>query len=84
IVQALGTLDRWMGAPLGKRLATVEDHWQEENPMHTVSLAAPEEDDYLLLHAWSALTVGLSSGVLQEAVPYTRFDTALSRSHRDR
>jgi hypothetical protein len=84
VVQALVALDRRIGAPLGKRMATVEDHWQEENPMHTVSLGAPEEDDYLLLHAWSALTIGLSSGILEESVPYTRFDTALSESDRDR
>jgi hypothetical protein len=52
--------------------------------MHRVSLRAPEEDDYLLLHAWSALTIGLSSGVLEEALPYTRFDTALPQRNRDR
>ena len=84
IVRALGALDRWIGAPLGKRLVTVEEHWQEENPMHTVSLSAPEEDDYLLLHAWSALTIGLSSGVLEEAAPYVRFDSDLAASDRDR
>jgi hypothetical protein len=83
-VQALGVLDRWIGSPFGRRLEIVEDHWQEENPMHRVSLGAPEEDDYLLLHAWSALTIGLSSGVLEEAAPYTRFDTALSEHDRDR
>jgi hypothetical protein len=83
-VQAMGTLDRWLGSPIGKRLAAAEDHWQEENPMHSVSLRAPEEDDYLLLHIWSALTIGLSSGVLEEALPYTRFDIALSESDKVR
>jgi hypothetical protein len=83
-VQALGALDRRLGAPLGRRLAAVEDDWQEENPMHRVSLGAPEEDDYLLLHVWSALTIGLSSGVLEEARPYARFDTDLPRSDQDR
>ncbi|MGD8902464.1 MAG: sulfotransferase [Anaerolineae bacterium] len=83
-VQALGALDRRLGAPLGRRLAAVEDDWQEENPMHTVSLGAPEEDDYLLLHIWSALTIGLSSGVLEEARPYARFDAQLLRSDQDR
>ena len=83
-VRTLGTVDRCIGSPFGRRLDTVEDHWQEENPMHRVSLRAPEEDDYLLLHAWSALTIGLSSGVLEEAALYTRFDTALSDSRKDR
>ncbi len=84
MVRALGVLDRWLGSPVGERLADVEDQWQEENPMHRVSLSAPEEDDYLLLHIWSALTTGLSSGVLEEALPYTRFDTDLPERRRDR
>ncbi|MFN2183669.1 MAG: sulfotransferase family protein [Anaerolineae bacterium] len=84
LVRALGALDQWLGAPFGRRLAGVEDHWQEENPMHRVSLGAPEEDDYLLLHIWSALTIGLSSGVLEEARPYAYFDTALSERTQDR
>mgnify|MGYP002063100052 CR=1 FL=1 len=52
--------------------------------MHRVSLRAPEEDDYLLLHLWSALTVGLSSGVLEEALPYARFDTDLPDHRKKR
>jgi hypothetical protein len=83
-VQALGALDRWLGAPFGRRLVDVEDQWQEENPMHRVSLRAPEEDDYLLLHIWSALTIGLSSGVLKEARPYASFDTGLPERDQDR
>ena len=83
-VQALGTLDRWIGSPIGKRLGVMEDCWQEENPMHSISLGAPEEDDYVLLHIWSALTIGLSSGVLEEAAPYVRFDSTLSESDKDR
>jgi hypothetical protein len=77
-------LDHWLGAPFGRRLAGVEAQWQEENPMHRVSLRAPEEDDYLLLHIWSALTIGLSSGVLEEARPFARFDTALPEQDQDR
>jgi hypothetical protein len=83
-VQALGMLDRWLGSSVARRLAAVEDDWHEGNPMHTVSLGAPEEDDYLLLHIWSALTIGLSSGVLEEACPYVRFDADLPRSDQDR
>jgi len=84
LVRALAALDRRLGSPLGRRLDAVEDQWQEENPMHRVSLRAPEEDDYLLLHIWSALTIGLSSGLLEEAAPYTRFDGALPRARQDR
>ena len=36
------------------------------------------------MHIWSALTIGLSSGVLEEAAPYTRFDAALTTPDKDR
>jgi hypothetical protein len=84
IVAALVAFDRWIGGPIRKRLDRTEEGWQEQNVMHEVSLREPEEDDYLLLHIWSALTTGLSAGILQEAVPYTYFDTALAREDRDR
>ncbi len=84
IVAGLKTLDRWAGGPVRRRLDRTEQGWQEQNVMHEVSLREPEEDDYLLLHIWSALTTGLSAGLLQEAIPYTYFDTALPRQDRDR
>lgn len=84
LVRALAWLDRRLGSPLSGQLADVETGWQEQNVMHRVSLTAPEEDDYLLLHIWSALTVGLSSGLVEEALPYTYFDTALSEPERAR
>jgi hypothetical protein len=52
--------------------------------MHNISLLEPEEDDYLLLHIWSALTIGLSAGLLKEAMPYTYFDEALPKAERKR
>jgi hypothetical protein len=67
-----------------KSLDRLEAGWREKNVMHTVSFRQPEEDDYLLLHTWSALTTGLSSGLLSEALPYTYFDTALPRKERHR
>lgn len=84
MVEGLGVLDRWLGGAVRKRLDETEQGWREENVMHEVSLREPEEDDYLLLHIWSALTTGLSAGLLDEAVPYTYFDTALPRRERGR
>ncbi len=84
VVGALARLDRWLGRPLGGQREEMESGWREQVVMHRVSLAAPEEDDYLLLHIWSALTSGLSSGLVEEALPYTYFDTALSGPKRAR
>ena len=84
VVGGLTEIDRWLGGPVRKRLDRTEQGWQEQNVMHEVSLREPEEDDYLLLHIWSALTTGLSAGLLGEAIPYTYFDTALPKANRDR
>ncbi len=84
IVAAIGSLDALLGRPLGRLRARVERRWQRQNVMHKVSLREPEEDDYLLLHIWSALTTGLSAGLLDEAAPYVRFDGALSARERRR
>jgi hypothetical protein len=77
-------LDRRLGGLLNRQVDTTERYWHKENVMHRVSLRLPEEDDYLLLHIWSALTAGLSSGLLEEARPYTYFDTALPPEERKR
>jgi hypothetical protein len=84
IVHGAAALDRRLGGLLNRRVDATERYWHKENVMHRVSLRLPEEDDYLLLHIWSALTAGLSSGLLEEAVPYTYFDTALEPKERKR
>jgi hypothetical protein len=84
MVAVLAALDRRLGSPLQQGLDVVERRWQKQNVMHRVSLRMPEEDDYLLLHIWSALTAGLSAGLLDEARPYTYFDTALPERERTR
>jgi uncharacterized membrane protein YdjX (TVP38/TMEM64 family) len=84
IVSWLVRLDRLVGRPGERLVAWIDRDWDRRNPMHQASLAQPEEDDYLLLHIWSALTVGLSSGVLDEAEPYVHFDQRLPRRDRRR
>jgi len=84
LVRALAAVDRAVGGPLRRRLDRIEAGWQEQNVMHEVSLLEPEEDDYLLLHIWSALTIGLSSGLPELAMPYTFFDDALPARERRR
>jgi omega-hydroxy-beta-dihydromenaquinone-9 sulfotransferase len=84
LVQALVSLEDRLGRPVQRWLAAVEKRWHRKNVMHKVSLRMPEEDEYLLLHIWSALTAGLSAGVLQEAIPYTYFDQMLPPRQRRR
>jgi hypothetical protein len=84
VFAGLATLDRTLGRPLHRLMGRTEAGWQEQNVMHEVALREPEEDDYLLLHIWSALTIGLSSGLLEEARPYAYFDSALPEQQRRR
>jgi len=84
LVTALTALDRLAGRPAARVASRLERHWRDRNPMHEVSFAAPEEDDYLLLHRCSALTIGLSSGLLEEARPFVYFDQALPGTQRRR
>ncbi len=84
IVDALATVDGWLGNPLVGLLRWIESFWHEQNVMHEVSLSQPEEDEYVLLHCWSALTIGLSSGLLDEALPYVYFDRDLPPAERRR
>jgi hypothetical protein len=84
VVTAVAAFDRRLGGLLHRRREHLENTWHELNTMHRVSLDEPEEDDYLLLHIWSALTTGLSAGVLEDALPYTYFDSAVPPDRRHR
>jgi hypothetical protein len=84
VFAGLAILDRWLGRPLHRLMRRTEAGWRDQNVMHEVALREPEEDDYLLLHIWSALTIGLSSGLLEEARPYAYFDSDLSAAQRRR
>jgi len=73
-----------LSAPFNLLANRMEARWHKQNVMHRVSMREPEEDEYLLLHIWSALTVGLSAGFLDEAMPYTYFDSQLPQKDRQR
>jgi len=84
IARALKVLDSWMGRPGSRLLSRLDSLWHKQVMMHEVSLTQPEEDEYVLLHRWSALTIGLSSGLLDEAAPYVYFDRDLPAAERRR
>jgi hypothetical protein len=78
----IARLDRLLGSPVQSALRWIEGRWQQQVVMHEIALTQPEEDEYLLLHIWSAMTIGLSAGVLDEARPYVRFDEDLPERRR--
>jgi hypothetical protein len=71
----LCALDRLVGRPAYKLLCSLEKSCQEGLVTHQLALQAPEEDEFILLHAWSSLIGCLFSAVMDRAIAYTRFDT---------
>ena len=84
VVRALAALDRRLGGRLHGWLAAGERYFQEDNVMHRIALWEPEEDQYLFLHIWSALIIWILSAILEEAMPYTYFDSQVPRAERER
>lgn len=84
LTMMLVRFDQAIGRPAYRLNRWLEKRWRKANVMHDVSFAKPEEDEYLCLHIWSALTIGLSSGVLDEARRYGWFDEAVAESDRRR
>jgi len=74
IVWALGTVDRWVGAPVKHIFDWVDARLRASTKIHRLGLHAPEEDEYLLLHTASTIIAGLLFAVPALIEPYVFFD----------
>ncbi len=84
IVRAISSLDRRLGSPVHRVLGMLEESWQEDNVVHRIALRAPEEDEYLLVHIFSTLKIWLYAAMLDEAAPYTYFDSQMPEDEKTR
>ncbi len=84
VLKGLRAVDRTLGSPIQRLIDAQQRRWQEQNVMHKIALQAPEEDEYLLFHIWSSLKIWLYVALLDEAIPYTYFDTAMPRAEKER
>jgi hypothetical protein len=84
VIEALGRLDRWLGSPVRRWIDARQQRWQRQNTLHKITLEAPEEDAYLLLHIWSTIMVQLYSGILDGLDTWARFDTAMPEREKRR
>jgi adenosyl cobinamide kinase/adenosyl cobinamide phosphate guanylyltransferase len=82
--RGLSAIDRRLGSHLSRRIAAWEKQCQEWLVTHELAWQAPEEDEYVLVHAWSTLVTSLFSAVMDEAAAYTRFDQAIPRREKRR
>lgn len=81
---ALSWLDGQLGRPLHRLLGMLEETWQDENVVHKIALRAPEEDEYLLVHIFSSLKIWLYAAMVDEAAPYTYFDSRMPEQEQER
>jgi hypothetical protein len=84
VLLTLMDLDRKLGHLIRNQVHAWEKRWQEENVIHRIALRAPEEDEYLLMHMWSALKVWTFTAMTEEADPYTYFDTQMPAREKKR
>jgi hypothetical protein len=84
ILWGLGLVDRLIGHPLYRLLRYLEKRCQEELVAHKFALWETEEDEVLLVHAWSSLVALLISAVMDESGAYVRFDTEISDDEKQR
>lgn len=83
-VKGLGVLDGWLGSPLHKVLARLEERWQERNVMHKQAMCTPEEDEALLVHTFSSVLIWSFGAMLDDARPYTFYDQQIPYADRAR
>ncbi|MGD2145230.1 MAG: sulfotransferase [Anaerolineae bacterium] len=83
VAWALSALDKRLGSPAARYLGMVEESWKE-NVVHHIAMRAPEEDEYLLVHILSCLKVWSYAGMLDEAEPYTYFDSQIPEKDKRR
>jgi hypothetical protein len=84
VAKGLAALDRRLHRPLQKRVAQSEKRWHELNARHRLSLRAPEEDEFILVHIFSTLAIWLNSGLFQATRPYIHFDAEMPPEEKKR
>ena len=84
VFEAFAAVERRIGKPLRKPFLRLQRRWQEANVVHKIALRAPEEDEYLLLHLFSALKIWTFSAILEEAERYTYFDEQMATREKRR
>jgi len=84
LFRALAKIDRVFGSPLVNALKNLDKRSLGQVRIHKISLFEPEEDENILLHAWSTFFVSLLFPFLDEIPPYQFFDDALPVAEKKR
>ena len=84
LFRGLANIDRIFGSPLVHALKNIDQRSLGKVRIHKISLFDPEEDENILLHAWSTFFVSLLFPFLDDLPPYQFFDDALPADDKKR
>jgi hypothetical protein len=82
LCHGLARFDAWLGGPAMKMVKRFDARFFGRVPIHKISLFEPEEDEMILMYAWSSFFVGFLFPFLDELPPYQFFDSAIPRAER--
>ena len=80
----LAKVDHFFGSRLVKSLKSIDKQSLGKVRIHKISLFEPEEDENILLHAWSTFFVSFMFPFLDDLPPYQFFDDALPDKEKKR
>ena len=68
---------RGFGVRISKLVRSLEETWQDNDPIHRLKLRLAEEVEYLFIHIFSTLKIWSYAAMVDEAEPYIYFDEML-------
>jgi hypothetical protein len=84
IVKAIARVDRAIGSPLKRAALAFDQRSLGKVRIHRISFFQPEEDENILMHAWSTYFVSFLFPFMDEMPPYQFFDEALKPKQKRR
>ena len=79
-----GRIDACLGGPARKLVRAFDAQYFSKVKIHRIGLFEPEEDEMLLMYAWSTFFIGFLFPFLEEIPPYQFFDSAVPKAARHR
>lgn len=84
LIWGMMVIARLVGAPLQKMKQNLNSSIEKQTKAHAVRIDAAEEDDHILIHAWSSETLWALYPIEEEMLPYFYFDRDIPRPQQDR
>ncbi len=84
LISAGVTLMKWIGAPVQRLVRRMNKGITMDEKAHPIRINGSEEDDHILMHAWSSATQWGFYPIPEELLPYFFFDRDLPLEKQDK